>query len=240
MGCGQEKKENFYAEYIGRCQIDDFTYSFDFKTDEIKNWHEGSHAMVIVTIDDTLVGKKLSFVTLEEEGIIRFTTRIVEPLSDFKRGLMALSHKEYIKISQPSGDFRLLREGRPVVLLSNGVGVAGLRGHVKRFVERQYMVTEMLHFNVDSRSNLFKEEFEGYQSQVKTFHTYYLSHRGAYYGMVNHELRMLIKRHDLDPIFYVCGSDDFVEENRRYLEDLDFSKDDIKVGGKQADSCCRD
>lgn len=240
MGCGQEKKDNYYGEYLGLTKHDDFTYSFDFKSDDIKKWQEGDHSMLIVTYDDILVGKKLSYTTLPDEGKIRFTTRIKDEPSDFKKGLLNLVKGEFIKISEPSGAFRLKRESRPVVLLSNGVGVAGVRALVRKFVGSQNMVTEMLLFNVDKRSNIFKDEFDFYNTEIPNFKSYYLSHRTSYYSMLNHELRMLINRHHLDPIFYVTGSDEFVEENAKYLEDLDFPKDDIIVGGKQSDSCCRD
>ena len=55
-----------------------------------------------------------------------------------------------------------------------------------------------------------------------------------------HELNMLYKRHDLPPIIYLTGSDDFVDENMNYLKDLDIPEEDIILGGKQKDACCRD
>jgi len=240
MGCGQEKKDNYYAEYLGCYQHDPVTYSFDFKCDEISRWREGDHSLLIVTHDDILVGKKLSYASLPDEGKIRFTTRIPKEASDFKQGLVNLVKGEYVKISQPSGDFKLKREGRPVVVLSNGVGIAGIRGLVRTFIKDSKHITEMLQINVDKTSSIYKEEFDLYQKEVEAFRSYYLDHRQGYYGMVYHELKMMLKRHDLPPIFYLSGSDEFVEENRTYLMDLDFPEEDILLGGKQKDSCCRD
>lgn len=240
MGCGQEEKQNFYASYLGNIKHDDFTYSFDFKCKDIINWQEGDHAMLIVTIDDSLVGKKLSFVTLPDEELIRFTTRIGETPSDFKRALLNLEKGEFIKISEPSGTFRLRRENRPVVLLSNGVGISVMRTLVRRYVKSQNMVTEILQINVDARSNIFKEEFQQYQKEIPTFKSYYIEHRKSYYSFLYHELNMLYKRHELSPIIYLAGSDGFVEENTNYLKDLDMPEDDIIIGGKQKDACCRD
>ena len=154
MGCGQEEKQNFYASYLGNIKHDDFTYSFDFKCKDIIKWQEGDHSMLIVTIDDILVGKKLSYVTLPDEDLIRFTTRIGENPSDFKKGLLNLVKGEFIKISEPSGSFKLRREHRPVVLLSNGVGISAMRTIIRRYVESQNMVTEMLQINVDAKSNI--------------------------------------------------------------------------------------
>lgn len=240
MGCGQEEKQNFYAIYLGNNKHDDFTYSFDFKCKDIIKWQEGDHSMLIVTIDDILIGKKLSYVTLPDEGIIRFTTRISENPSDFKKGLLNLVKGEFIKISEPSGNFRLRREHRPVVLLSNGVGISAMRTLVRRYVQSQNMVTEMLQINVDAKGDIYKEEFQQYQKEIPTFKSYHLEHRSSYYSFLYHELNMLYKRYDLPAIVYLAGSDEFVEENMNYLKDLDFPEEDLILGGKQMDSCCRD
>jgi ferredoxin-NADP reductase len=239
MGCGQENKENYYAKYLGFIKHDALTYSFEFTCDEIKTWKEGDHSMLIVPYDDILFGKKLCYASSPEEEVMRFTTRIYDDLSDFKKGLLNLYPGEFIKISEPSGNVSLKRESRPVVLLSNGVGIAGVRGLIRKFVENQSMITEMLQINVDGKSNIYKEEFDAYQKKYPNFKSYYVSHRIAYYSILYHELKMLMKRHDLDPIIYLAGSDDFVEENKNYLMDLDFSEDDILMGGKQSDACCR-
>lgn len=240
MGCGQENKKNYYCEFIRFIEHDAFTYSLEFKSDELKKWQEGHHSMMIINVNNTLVGKKFSYVTLPEEEVIRFTTRIEKEDSDYKRALLNLVKGEFVKISEPSGDFLLRREDRPVVLLSNGVGIAGVRTLIKRYMENQSQIPEMLLLNVDSRSNIYKEELEDCHREVAEFKHYYLTHRTSYYSMLYHELKMMTKRYDLDPIFYVTGSDVFVEENVSYLKDLDFNIDDIIIGGKQSDSCCRD
>lgn len=239
MGCGQENKENYYAKYLGFIQHDPITYSFKFVSEDIKKWQAGDHSMLILPYEDILVGKKLCYTSLPEEGEMRFTTRIFDDLSDFKRALLNLNVGEFIKISQPSGNVSLKRENRPVVLLSNGVGIAGMRALIHKYVENQNMITEMLQVNVDSRSNIYKEELDAYQKKYPNFKSYYVSHRAAYYSILYHELKMMMKRHDLDPIFYLAGADDFVEASKAYLMDLDFSEDDIFMGGKQSDACCR-
>ena len=240
MGCGQEVKKNYYCEFIKLTKMDESTYSLDFKSDEIKVWQAGDHSMLILNVNDTLVGKKLSYVTMPEENIIRFTTRIKEKGSDYKRALLDLIKGEFVKISEPSGNFTLRRENRPVVLLSNGVGVSGVVTMVKQFIDDQSKVSEMLLMNVDNSSDIYKEDFKQFESEVDTFKSYYLSHRASYYGMLKHELTMMNQRHQQNPIFYLTGSDIFVNESVKYLKDLDYLEADIVLGGKQADSCCRD
>lgn len=239
MGCGQEIKKNYNCEFLRLIKNDDFTYSLDFSCEEIKIWQEGNHSMLIIGVNDTLVGKKFSFVTLAEEEVIRITTRITDDSSEYKKALLHLEKGDYVKISEPAGDFRLRREDRPVLLLSNGVGIAGVRSLVKQYVNNQSQIPEMLLLNVDGRSDIYKKEFDGFHANVTQFKPYYLSHRASYYSMLYHELSMIVKRHELSPIFYITGSDEFVEDTIMYLRDLDFDEEAFLIGGKQTDSCCR-
>ncbi len=240
MGCGQESKKKHYCEFIRSIKHDDITYSFEFQSDTLKEWKEGDHSMLIVNVDDMLTGKKLSLDSLEEEGIIRFTTRIKKEASAFKKELLELIKGEDVMLTEPAGKMTLRRENRPIVLLSNGIGIAGVRGVVKTYVKDQTGVTQMISMNVDHKSNIYKSEFDQYKKEIKDFDAYYLSHRHTLTGMLYHELKVLSKRHKEKPIVYVVGSDDFVQDQISYLKDLEFVDDDIVIGSKQTDSCCRD
>ena len=236
MGCGQETRKNFYGELINIIKHDEITYSFDFNSDDIKSWNEGDSSMLIVSVNDTLVGKKFSYASLQEDKYIRFTTRISEACSDYKNVLSGLAKGEYVKISEPTGNFGLKRENRPVVLLSNGVGISAVRSLVKSFVNNQDLIPKMIQFNVDARSNIYKEEFDSYRSELNQFQSYYLSNRKTYYSMLNHELRILLKNDSVVPYIYIVGSESFVSENMTYLLDLGLTENDLIVD--DATGCC--
>lgn len=236
MGCGQETRKNYYGELINIIKHDEITYSFDFNSDDIKSWNEGDSSMLIVSVNDTLVGKQFSYASLQEDKYIRFTTRISEACSDYKNVLSGLAKGEYVKISEPTGNFGLKRENRPVVLLSNGVGISAVRSLVKSFVNNQDLIPKMIQFNVDARSNIYKEEFDLYRSEVSQFQSYYLSNRKTYYSMLNHELRILLKNDSMVPYIYIVGSESFVSENVMYLLDLGLTGNDLIVD--DATGCC--
>jgi len=238
MGCGQENRTNHYSTFVQLEQIDDITYNIDFTSDAIKNWHEGDHAMLILNVNGDLVGKKLSFASLAEDGLIRFTTRINKEASDYKKTLLSLVRGEEVKISEPSGDFKLRREKRPLVLVSNGVGIAVMRPLMQLYLRDKKDIPKMINMNVDSRSNIYKDEFAKVQDD--DFKVYYLSHRASYYSMLYHELKLLSQSFIEKPIVYMSGSDEFVEETWSYLKDLEFADDDLIMGGKQTDSCCKE
>lgn len=237
MGCGQEQKKNHYITFKHLDQLDDITYNIDFTSEDIKTWHEGDHSMLILNVNGDLVGKKLSLASLPSDGVIRFTTRIESVSSDYKKTLKSLVVGEEVKLSEPSGDFQLRRENRPIVLVSNGVGIAVMRPLIYTYLNDQSAVNTLININVDSRSNIYKDELTILQND--TYKNYYLSHRQSYYSMLYHELKMLNRAGHVKPLVYIAGSDAFVEETYDYLKDLEFDDNDLILGGKQTDSCCK-
>lgn len=237
MGCGQEERKNYYCTLKQIESIDKITYNIDFTSDDLKTWREGDHSMLILNVKGELVGKKLSYASLPEDGYIRFTTRIDASSSDYKKTMLSLVKGEEVKISEPSGEFKLKRDNRPLVLVSNGVGIAVMRPLIQLYLKDHSQIPVLINMNVDSRSNIYKEELS--KAQNDRFKTYYLSHRSTYYSMLYHELKMLVKTYKCKPIIYMAGSDPFVEETYAYLKDLDFTDDDLVIGGQQTDACCR-
>lgn len=234
MSCSKTKNiKSFYSELMTIIRHDDETFSFELKCDDIKTWSPGNHAFFIVHMDGKEVGRKLSFASAPHEGLIRFTTRVPKLHSDYKEVISQLVEGEVVKISEPDGVFKLRREHRPVVLLSNGVGIAPMRSMVESFVDNQKFIPELLQINVDSKSDIYKDVFDEYKKQRANFNSYHVSSRAAYYGMLNHELKMMMRRHDLEPIIYIVGSDGFVAENKNHLTDvgfIDLVTDDPKAG----------
>lgn len=239
MGCGQEKKINHYCEFIDRKQLDHETYSLDFISQDLLEWKEGDHGMLILNVEGELVGKKLSFASLPSENVIRFTTRITSDPSDFKNTLLGLVKGEFVKISEPSGNYLLRREDRPIFILTNGVGIASARPLIKCFEQLQDGIPELIQLNVDRRSDIYKDEFDTIKKHIKTFSSFYVSNRNAFKSMFSHELSIRMRRYQVKPIFYIFGSDEFVYQTQDLIKDLEFEESSIVIGGQQTDSCCR-
>ncbi|MCH4889955.1 hypothetical protein EZV73_20415 [Acidaminobacter sp. JC074] len=234
MACSKRKNmETFYGQVINIIKHDETTFSFDIETEEISKWTPGEHTFLIVRVGEKEVGKKLSIASSPHEGFLRFTTRVTEPRSDYKEVLVNLVKGEYVKLGKPEGVLKLRRELRPLVLLSEGIGIAPMRAMVSSYVDNQNHISEMIQLSLDEIGDIYKEEFDLYKSDLKHFSSYYLSSKAGYFDMLHHELRMLMKRQDLEPIIYLTGTDDFVDENvirLKALGFLDIIKDDPKAG----------
>ncbi len=239
MGCGQEKKNNYYGELINIIKHDDITYSFDFKSEEIKHWNEGDASMLIFVVDDTMAGKKFSYASLKEEGFIRFTTRIKKDASEYKSTLKNLVIGEFVRISEPTGNLKLKRDDRPIILLSNGIGITPIRSIVKSFINDQKSIPQMIQFNVDARSDIYKDEFDSFKTEVINFQSYYLSNRHSYYAMLSHELKLLQRKYSENPYVYIVGSKEFVSENISRLLARGFSEKELIIDELSVKGCCR-
>lgn len=217
------------------------TYSFDFESPELNNWSEGDNSKLYVSFKEKAVGKKFSYATLPNESVIRFTTRIKDKPSVYKETLFALKIGDHIEVTQPSGAFKLKRDNRPVVLLSNGVGIAANRSLIKAYENDPSGIPEMIQINVDATGSIYKDEFDLLMTDNETFKSFYESHRTSYYKRLDHEIQNLLVSTDVDPYLYIVGSDGFVRDNINHLKSVGFGDEDIitdsHIPGETACDC---
>jgi len=241
MSCVSNATKRYKIKLVDIIKHNSEAYSFDFESQEINNWSEGDNSKLHVSYDEKEVGKKFSYATLPWESKIRFTTRIKTDRSKYKDSLYDLYIGDMIEISEPRGDFRLKRQDRPIVLLSNGVGIAANRSLIKSFERDGHGIPEMIQINVDAKGMIYKEEFDRLMSRKSNFKSFYESHRKDYYRRLDHELQELLVASDEEPLVYIVGSDGFVKENVSHLISVGFTQDDIitdsHISGTSACDC---
>lgn len=237
-GCGSNSsyEKQYDIELINIEKHSEDTFSFDFDAEKVF-WSEGESSKVYMTVNGEKIGKKFSHATMIEESFIRFTTRIREGHSAYKGAMANLRIGDKITISEPSGDFKLKRDNRPVVLLSNGVGIAAVRGLVKRYEKDQTSIPCMIQLNVDGTTRLYKKELDALANSKLQFASYYLSHRTAFYQMVDHEIQLLMRKYVDEPYVYVVGSPQFVQDNVSHLKDVGFDESSIITDGHASGGC---
>lgn len=227
MTCGCNTQKKYTVELVDVIKHGPETYSFDFRSDEIKHWYEGDSSKVFMTLGDTSVGKKFSYATLPDEKRLRFTTRIREARSDYKDALGQLKIGDQLEISEPSGNFRLRREERPIVILSNGVGIAASRSLIQAFHRDHTDIPEMVQINVDRTGQIYGEELEVLSEDNEYFHSIYLENRELFYPRVDFEMQNLMIATGMVPYIYIVGSNGFVNGCLSHLTDVGFLEEDI-------------
>lgn len=234
-GCGST--QTYTLQFLNKQQHNADTYSFDFAALERMAWKEGDSAKVYMAMDGDLEGKKFSFVTMPEEKVVRFTTRIRQERSNYKDRWDSLVPGDFVEVSSPGGQFSLRRGDRPALLLSNGVGIAAMRTLIKAFAKDSSGVHRLTQINVDSRHHLYEDEFGALAEEVSGFKSFYKDHREDFYPVVDFEAQNLMLATGYVPYFYVVGSDSFVLDVTAYLMRVGFDEADIITDGSSAGGC---
>lgn len=239
MACGGCSSDRSYTlQLIDKVQHNDTTVSFDFAGLEKFTWKEGDSSKLFVPIDGVMEGMKFSYVTLPEEKLVRFTTRIRHERSDYKEQMNQLTIGDLVEVSEPDGSFALQRDSRPALLLSNGVGIAAMRGLVKSFGKDQEGVNRLTQINVDNTGDLYKEEFEALAERLNSFKSIYVNHREEFYKQVDFESQTLMLTSGYVPLFYVVGSESFLLDVTAYLMSVGFDETDVVTDGQGCGSSC--
>ncbi len=233
MPCACTSLERSDVTLIDIIQHDDTTYSFDFSYEDGLLWNEGDSAKLYVNVNGYSIGKKLSCASLPEEGKLRFTTRIKSSRSLYKDALSKVKHGSKVQISYPSGGFRLRRDGKPAILISNGVGIATMRALVKAFAKDPEGVGMMVQINVNHSSRLYEEEMEALAKEPICFRSVYTEHRKEFYDALDYECQKLMFQSGIIPNIYVVGSDAFIEDTSGHLLAMGFNYEDILTDGNQ-------
>lgn len=231
MACECHTSENINLQLKAVTQHNKDTYSFDFISEDPVFWKEGDSSKVILDIDGYKEGRKLSLVTLPFEDTIRYTTRIRKNPSLFKEFLGKLQVGDKVESTYPSGEFYLRRDGRPALLLSNGVGLATMRSLIKAFNNDSTHVNKMTQINVDNSGRLYQDEMEGLAKDNLFFSSIYTANREEFYDVLDYESQKLMFQTGIIPNVYVVGSDRFVIDVSSYLMSVGYDQNQIITDG---------
>lgn len=206
------------------------TYQLELPKDF--TWEEGSHTHF--ALKGFNAGEKpnrslirhMSISSLPHENTIGITTRIREQCSEFKSILRDLEVGNEVAIFKTHSNLPLKREGKNVYLLSSGVGLATFRPIVLEFFERADNVNHIHSLNIDSsKAFLFTDIFTS--APDKKFKAHFTDNRKDYYE----EVKNLAA--DKDGLFYIVGSDDFIQQNIEVLREQGIKPEQIMLDKRE-------
>lgn len=202
------------------------TYMLDLP--EGFSWDEGAHTHF--ALEGFNAGEKpnrslirhMSISTLSDENSVGITTRIREQCSEFKHILNDLEIGSSVAIFKTHSNVPLKREDKNIYLLSSGVGLATFRPLVRDYLNHPDNVNKVHSLNIDSsRDYLFTSIFE--PAPEKEFTSQFVDNRKDYYE----EVQTLAQ--DKEGVFYVVGSDAFLEQNIALLREQGVNTDQIML-----------
>jgi len=182
-------------------------------------WSEGTNVHVAFhdfeAYEKTYV-RHLSVTTLTTEDDFRFTTRLSsspfkEKLNNLKIGDTMLFFKFNARIP--------LETGRSIVLLSMGVGLAAYQTLMKT-ISNEGSTNDIKSITV-AKEDLFLDSIRamGIDHSITR-------NRKDYHHLIE-------STYNKDAIYYIVGSDDFLEDNIRFLKDKNHTSELIKIDKKE-------
>lgn len=207
------------------------TRSFYFNIPEGMTWKAGSDMHIAFpdfmdseVIDKSLV-RHMSLMTVPEEGRVGFTTRTPGSGSEYKKRLKSMKTGDEIVIFKLGNRIPLRREGKQIVLISMGVGAATIRPMILEWIKDSTDIPSIINLVVDKKDQfVFKKEWE---STPKSNLTHmFCENRNSFY--TNFESLQF----DGDKIFYIVGSDIFLEDLIRLLKAKGVQPENIEIDKK--------
>lgn len=231
MACGCQSNIKYPVKLINVIQHDEEVYSFDFRNLGPLSWKEGDNSKLLLEKNGKVMSRKLSYASLKDEKVIRFTTRIRKEASSFKEVLAQMKIGSIVSVTAPSGHFALRRDGRPALLISNGVGIATMRPLIKAFEKDPTDIGRITQINVDRSSEIYKQEFDELVEKGLQFTSIYTKSRKEFYQKLDFEAQRLMFGTGIIPNVYIVGSDDFVMDLYFYMQNLGFAPEDLITDG---------
>lgn len=194
------------------------TYTFTFAKPDRFTWKEGACIHLGNSQFDIKKGKAnknfvrhLSIVSLADENIVTFTTRIAEDRTEFKEDLLRARPGDLFTLFKPENRLELRREGRAVILVSAGVGIAATRSMIRAFTLSQDLIPNLLHINIDSRGEyLYQKEIEQFELTTAGLSNIFVNSRQELYQKLEEKFLH-------DALYYLVGSDQFLLDVGRWL-----------------------
>jgi ferredoxin--NADP+ reductase len=203
------------------------TKSYLFDIPEGFSWDEGAN--IHIAFDDfigpdgpnkTLV-RHLSIMTLQKEGKLGFTTRVPGSGSAYKQRLSNIEIGTEMLAFKPKNELKLARNGRPLVMVSMGVGVATIRPLILAYLADQTGMPKVVNLNVDRGENhIYKKElnveFPFCVNDWVTSRIELYDHLADY-------------AKERDNQYYIIGSDEFIAQILSFLMERGVDPTDLII-----------
>jgi NAD(P)H-flavin reductase len=207
------------------------TYTYKFNIPSGATWDAGTNAHLVANgIDTDFTPAKeftrhMSICSLPEEGFLGFTTRVRKGGSTFKRNLKVSKIGDKLQIYGLKNRLPLTRNGKSVILVSMGVGIATMRPMILEYAKCQNDLPKLISINIDKDETfIYKQELD--KANIKNFENYYVNSRRTLFQQLFKTLSIE------DAEYHVVGSDEFIEGIAHYLLKNDVDAEDIKLDKK--------
>ncbi len=181
-------------------------YSFVFEVPETFHWLPGQHGVFRFTQDLEMTGKSFrifSFASVEEEHKMLFSTRIAEPISDFKKHLLQLKAGDTMTIDGAVGKFLLNDLSKPTCIMAGGIGITPVRAFMKQveYSKENPCSLEIL-YSDDRGEFAYEHDLNTINNNFSGVHLQYISDRNIF----TEKIESYAKDHQNESLYYIAGT----------------------------------
>lgn len=198
-------------------------YTFEYSMPEDITWLEGAHTHLALDRFDKEMGwwqkvnvRHFTIMSMPDENRVKITTRIKDNASEFKKIMKDAKPGDRYFLFKIGSRLVLKRDGQAVTIITQGVGQATARPLIYEMNRNPQGLEDVFVLNIDSSlPNLFEEEWIETQNRNKGFTYEFVKNREAFYKGLEARISYLKGQ----GYYYIIGSDEFISDVYKYLEE---------------------
>jgi ferredoxin-NADP reductase len=203
-------------------------YSFVFDVPEDFEWIPGQHGIFRFK-DKKMDGKDFrifSFASIEEEGLMLFSTRIVDEPSEFKKHLLALESGDVMTVDGAVGKFRIDDYSKTICIMAGGIGITPIRAFLKELDNKGVNPKFLKVLYSDDRGEFAYEEFlKEVNGRYDGLDIEFISDRALFASQIDE----FAKEQGNDSLYYIAGTPGMNAFITTKLVEMGIEKDLIKT-----------
>lgn len=204
-------------------------YSFIFEIPDDFNWVAGQHGIFRFENRELKEEKDFrifSFASIKEEGMMLFSTRIVENPSEFKQNLLKLEAGEVMTIDSAMGKFVLKEYKRPICIMAGGIGITPIRSFLKQMdiIGENPKYIEAL-YSDDRGEYAYENFFQEINRKYSSVEIVFISDRNEF----SKKIEEFVNNNGNEGLYYISGTPGMVKALSNNLKDMGIEKENIKT-----------
>ena len=224
-----------------KIRLSEDLYDFIFESDQKFKFRAGQY--LEWTLNDVSFNTKgnrryFTIASAPSEKEIRVGIRLQDPVSEFKKEMLAMEPGDKIIAAQLSGDFVLPKnKSKKLAFIAGGIGITPFRSMVKDLVDRNDHRPTTLFFSGASVGDIiYTDVFEDARKKLGMKTVYTVTDKkaeakgwGGNIGRITKEMIKEVMPDYRQRQFYISGSQALVSGMKQMLLDLGIKKSNIKT-----------
>lgn len=194
-------------------------HTFTFKMPDSMSWTPGQHGVYRFP-EKKIKGRPyrvFSLASVEEEKIVRISTRISSKPSDFKANLLMLKPGDTLKLNGPVGWFYADRIRRPAAFIAAGIGITPYIALLQRYaMDTSHPKSLHLYYIAKPGEHSYRSWLEDFEKSHSFLAVDFIESRDDYKALINE----YTEKFGNYARYYISGTPNMIKESKAQLKDM--------------------